>query len=459
MLTVSRTRQLTGWALDAAYADFPQETIDIAKALLLKTAVGMLTGSREHIGKIITAYYAEQGAVPEAGLIGGGYRTTVENAAFAGATFAHASELEDNELPSITSDYWMLPAIFPLAQKYLSTGREVIESAVVAWEVASRFCRAAPGSLAMTKYGVTPPQWWGIFGVAAATARLAKLSLDEAEHALCISGTYCSLGGGEDAHFLGSGHTCQMGIQAALMSKKGATGSLEALERPYGIWVHIWDEGKVNLDLLNSDLRKPPYLINQVNIKKYGACTYSHTSIDALSILMRENNLKYEDIEHVETRVSAGAKQYVGSNPAPTTIYQSRFSLHYLLGEVMLRGAVDIDSFFAEERLYDAPHKEAAAKISVEVMPDVDPASQPAEVTVTTKDGRKLVKRLDAWIGSPLYPLTLEQLRIICRPYFEMMLDKADCERVEDALLNLEKQPDILQVMDILTFCRKRDRA
>lgn len=456
MTKTTRIRQLTEWALHAAYADFDSGTIDKAKGLLLKTVAGMVAGAREPVGKIVTNYFAEQGGAPIAGVVAGGYRTTVENAAFANATFAHASELEDNELPSITSAYWMFPALFPLAQKYVSNGREIIESAIVAWDVGSRFCRTAPGAYAQI-YGAMPPSWWNGFGVVAAAARMGKLNIDEAENAMHINATLVG-GVGElnDAHFLSSGHTAKKGVLSALLAKAGATGSYSF--ETGGIWANMMAQGKTNLDLLTADLGNAPWWINEVNIKKYSACTYSHTSIDALGLLMQENNIKFDDIEYVETKISDMAKRAVGEKEIPGSLLEARFSLHYLLGEVMLRGAVDVNSFWGEEQLTDAPHREAAAKVRVGILPGLPESSQPAEVTLATRDGRKFVKRLDSWIGSPEYPLTLEQIRAICRPYLEMMLSKNDCDRVEESMLNLEKQPDVIDLMDILTFCRQREQ-
>jgi hypothetical protein len=77
-----------------------------------------------------------------------------------------------------------------------------------------------------------------------------------------------------------------------------------------------------------------------------------------------------------------------------------------------------------------------------------------AEVTVTKKDGKTLTKRLDGWLGSPEHPLNVDEIRGICRPYLETMLDRRSCDRVEEIVLGLDAQPDVLELMDILTFAR-----
>jgi 2-methylcitrate dehydratase PrpD len=331
---------------------------------------------------------------------------------------------------------------------------------VIAWEVASRYCRAAPGWLFM-KVHLCPPSWFGTVGVAAAGAKLLKMNANQTEHALCIAGSYSSgLGqAGCDTHFLESGHTSRMGLQSAILANMGATGELGILEKPQCFYAPVWSEGKVNLEIIDADLGKPPYLINQACIKKYSACTFAHTSIDALGLIMKEHAIAYDEVEYAETQVSELARMAVGTHPEPADLQQARFSLQYLMGEVLLRGRVDVHSFVGEEKLSDPKHKEAESKIRVSLLPGLPYEVPAAQVTLVKKNGQKLVKRLDGWIGSPQYPLSIEQVREVCRPYLEVMLDKAQCDRVEELVLNLEKQPDILELMNILTFSRVGHRA
>lgn len=455
-----KTQAVAEWVTRATYRDFPEKTTTYAKCLLLKTVAGMLVGAREPIAKILNTYYAENGGTPDAGVVAGGFRTSVENAAFANATFAHCSELEDNELPSITSAYWMFPAIFPLAQKQVSHGREVIEAAVIAWEVASRYCRAGPGWLYMAVH-LCPPSWFGPLGVAAAGSKLLKLDALRTEHAITMSGSYASgLGqAGCDTHFLESGHTAKMGLQSALLAKSGATGELGLLEQDNALFAPVWSHGKVDMDIIDRDLGAAPYLINQACIKKYSACTFAHTSIDALQLIMQENSLRYEDIDSVETQISELAKKAVGWKPEPRDLQEARFSVEHLLAEVMLKGRVGVDTFEDTTTLTDPAYREAKSRVAIKLHPEMPYQAQGAEVTVVTKDGKSHSKRLDSWLGSPEYPLSVEEIRAVCRPYLERMLDKSQCDRVEEIVLDLENQPDILELMDILTFARVGRRA
>ncbi|MCS3877638.1 2-methylcitrate dehydratase PrpD [Gordonia amarae] len=267
-----RAQRVCEWAVGADYKDFPAETVEFTKALLLKTIAGMIAGSREPAARILTTYFAEQGGSPEVGLVGAGYRSTVENAAYANATFAHSSELEDNEMPNFTSAYWMLPALFPVAEKQTASGKDLITAAIVTWEVASRYSSAGPGEALMSTH-ICPPSWFGPLGVAVGTAKLLKLDAGRTEHALSMAGSWSSgLGqAGCDTHFLESGHTAKMGVQSAFLARLGATAELGVLDIKNGIYAPLVANGEIDLTKIDADLGQAPYRINRACIKKYSA--------------------------------------------------------------------------------------------------------------------------------------------------------------------------------------------
>ncbi len=454
-----RAQRVAEWAAGVDYKDFDEQTTTYAKALLLKTIAGMVTGSREPIARILTTYYASEGGAPVAGVVGGGYRTTVENAAYANATFAHGSELEDNEMPNITSAFWMFPALFPVAERYTASGKDLITAAIVAWEVSSRWNRAGPGKALMSTH-ICPPTWFGPLGVAAATAKLLKLDGLRTEHAITMAGSWaCGLGqAGCDTHFLESGHTAQAGVKSALLAQAGATAELGLLEIPTGLFAPLQSNGEIDLAIIDANIGEAPWLINEACIKKYSACTFAHTSIDALQLLMEEHGLTNDEIESVATDQSGLGHLAVGGNPVPVDLQTARFSLHYLMAEILLKGRISVATFEELSAIQAPEYREAMAKITSTINDDLDFYSPGAVLTVTTTSGERYTKRLDGWIGSPEHPLTIGQIRDICRPYLETRHSPSTCDRIEEIVLDLDKQNDVLELMDILTFDRVGQR-
>src|SRR5882757_3721568 len=341
-----RAQNACEWVTTVDYKDFPDETTEFVKALLLKTIAGMLAGSREPAARILTTYYAEQGGTPDAGVVAGGYRTSVEQAAFANATFAHSSELEDNEMPNFTSAYWVLPGLFPLAQKQTASGKDLITAAIVAWEVASRYNSAGPGEALMSSH-ICPPSWFGPLGVAAGTAKLLKLDAGRTEHAVTMASSWASgLGqAGCDTHFLESGHTAQSGVRSAYLARLGATAEIGLLEIKNGLYAPLVANDQIDLSIIDDNIGQAPFRITRACIKKYSACTYAHTSIDALGLILKDHNLTYDDIESVEARQSGLGNLAVGITPNPVDLQGARFSEHYLLAEVLLKGKISVETF------------------------------------------------------------------------------------------------------------------
>ena len=450
---MATTRALGKYIEEASYLDFPAETVELTKLLLLKTVTGMVVGSREPMGKKIIRHLAQAKGTPEAGLICAGFRTTVENAALAHGIFAHASELEDDQFPGMVGTYWIFPAIFPLAEKLVSDGRELIVAAASCWEVAARLGLAGDPITGMRGYEACT--YYGVIGVAAAASKLLGLNTEQVVNAMSLaashsSGFLCQTG--TDGHFIESGHTCRSGILSALMAKEGATGQPDIFERKRGLLDLAGV--KVTKDLLNEivdGLGKPPFNVHKIWIKKYPCCFVMHPSIDALKMLLEEHKLKNENIESVEVEVTEFSYNLCARQPV--TLGDARFSFYHALGEVLLRGNVDLSTFILDDKLTDPVLDKARNKIKVINHPEW-PMTVPklTRVTVISKDNKRFTKELPEPIGAPLYPLTSEQIVAIYRQYTDGLLAKGQQDRVAEIVLNLEKQRDILELMDILTF-------
>jgi len=452
--TMGVTTELSKWIVEASYGDFPEEAIASAKSLLLKTVVGMVAGSREPAGRRAIRYLSRVGGSPQAGVVGAGFRTSVENAAWAHGIFAHASELEDEPWPHVIGNYWIYPAIFPLAEDLVCSGRDVIEAAVVSFEVGGRLVRAAEWAM-----GHNIAVYFSVMGAAAVGAKMLRLTAEETENALSIAASHSSglqIQEGSEAHFIESGHSCRAGVLSAYLAREGATGKPGILENHGGLYAPMWRPKKPDLDSIMDGLGKPPFVVSNAGIKKYPFCLAMHTTVDTLTDLIKENKLRPEEVERVDVEVAPWAA-HLCDRPFPDNLGDARFSFTYVVSELLHRGVVDESSFAAKERLTQL--EETQGKVKVTVPADFQKTDPNARVTVLRKDGQKLVKERDAMIGSVKYPLTLEQVRDMSRPYLDAVLEKHQRDLVEESMLTLEKQLDILDLMDMLTFSRSPSRA
>jgi 2-methylcitrate dehydratase PrpD len=134
--------ELAAFITETSLSDIPEETVDFAKHLTLKTTAGMVAGYGQPAGRKAARYVTEnRTGNEEAGVIMGGYKTDVTDSVLANAVFAHASELEDDRIypkEDVSWDITAIPTIFSIADKYMLSGREIVEAVAVGLEVHTR---------------------------------------------------------------------------------------------------------------------------------------------------------------------------------------------------------------------------------------------------------------------------------------------------------------------------------
>jgi 2-methylcitrate dehydratase PrpD len=442
------TRQLAEFIVETPGSAIPPETVDMAKGLLLKTVAGMLAGSREPAGRTVTEYLRRAGGAPEATVVGAGLRTTVENAAWAHGIFAHASELEDDEFPSTVGDFWVFPGLFPLAEKLGATGRELIDAAVIGWEVGTRLIDEDRG-LFYRGAMVEPVLWFPPIATAAAAARLLRLPVDKTQHALSISMVHQSGWWGQfgsTAHFIETGGVQRAGVLSALLAAQGCTGQPDIFDTQGGHFAADWQGGGASLPEV---LGKAPWAVHQIWVKKFPCCLAFHVHIDAMMMLLAQNGLRNDDVESVEVEIDLPDSEFVGATPE--NLDAARFSVAYALSEVLLRGTVDAASFSSQERL-TAPET-VATMAKIKVIPREDwPTilAHGGQVTVVTTSGERFTQHLKTALGGTAYPLTLEQVAAVSRPYLELSLSTEASFRVEELMLTLDWQPGVQELMALV---------
>ncbi|MFH1651964.1 MAG: MmgE/PrpD family protein [Chloroflexota bacterium] len=205
---------ITGTRLE----DIPAETITFVKGLIAKTAAGMLVGSRMPAGRKLTKALEQRKAVPELKIIGCGLETSLREAVFTHAMFAHASELEDDRFGGgVSWDITVLPITFSLAAKNHLSGKEFLEASITGLEVHCRTCLFPSEHRGIL---VVP----GAIGPAAAAAKALKLSTEETAFAMGMGLASSAVTGpnhGTDGHYFESAIQSLQGLMGAEMAALG----------------------------------------------------------------------------------------------------------------------------------------------------------------------------------------------------------------------------------------------
>lgn len=88
------TKILSEFIVETNFQNIPQEVVRIAKEFVLDSIGAQLVGAKEPVSEILKEYMKGDFGSPEAGVVGGGIRASVVNAAFLNGTSNHAPELE-----------------------------------------------------------------------------------------------------------------------------------------------------------------------------------------------------------------------------------------------------------------------------------------------------------------------------------------------------------------------------
>jgi 2-methylcitrate dehydratase PrpD len=440
------TTRLSDFAADFKYADIPEDILQFTKCLTLKTVAGMIAGSSKNSAHKMAKIIKSRNLPEDVGIIGGGFKTSLWEAVFLNAFFAHASELEDDKIGGgLAWDITVIPLLLPLAEKLKLSGKTLVEALVIGLEVHTRSCLPYTEHLGVSAIP-------GALGPAVGAARAFGLNSREISQAmgLAISGAPLSMiNWGTDAHCFESALHSLQGIIAAEMAKEGMTSNPDLIT----YLSKLLGKERVEPEKMLEGLGKR-WMLRDIWIKKYPCCFLNHRQIDAVITTMKKHTLGYDDIASVQ--VDASPAEEICNRPEPQVEGDLQFSLQNLLGAAMLYGDVNLEHVSAKA-LADTKQKEACSKVKVVIHPDWSSIlmEAPARVTLNTCNGNTIhVERMYP-IGSAKEPLTVEQFRSLYYKFTRSKLPDKEIARTSEALLHLEELPDIHALMETLVFKRR----
>lgn len=330
--------------------DLTQDAINYSATLAMSALGAMVSGHRCAGGAEMIRYIKRLGGAPQATVLGSNFKTSVELAALANGTFAHATEYEDDSFPEAVSSYTLFPPIFALAEHLHSHGSRVIEAFVAGYEVQARIglaCREARG------VGYMVLSLAGSLGVAAAAARMLGLDVKQTVNAISIAasqGQGIGYQTGTIAHIVEMGFSARNGITAAFMAAEGMTGQPDVLEAPRGLMNMITGSKVEDPGKILEDWGKP-YRIFEVGIKSFPCCYHLQRIIECSQEMIRERGLHAEDIAKVDVEVNAFFPTVV-QHHEPRDEIQAQFSLPHAVAVGVLEGKV-VPASFSRERIED----------------------------------------------------------------------------------------------------------
>jgi len=341
-------------------------------------------------------------------VIGDPHGHSLAAAALLNGTFAHTLDFDDtNAASTLHPGAPIIAAAIAQVEQADVSGQEFVNAIALGYEVACRV-GSAMGEAAYAR-GFHLTSVAGIFGAAAAVARLQRLPASSIADAFGIAGSLAAgsmqyLDSGAWNKRLHPGFAAQGALQAVALARAGVRGAREPIEGRLGA-LHAYSPQSKPEQLLNG--LGSNWIADQTAIKPYPSCRLTHGAIDAARAL--RSHVPTDSL--VDVRLSASLSptafdvvgQPLPNKVVPSNIVDGQFSVYFQLAAAWLEGEVTWTSY---DRLR-APDVEAfMARIQVSVDPSLPVLGCELHV-----DGHPtLVKRIDAPLGEPANPIGRDEL-------------------------------------------------
>jgi 2-methylcitrate dehydratase PrpD len=321
-------------------------------------------------------------------------------AAFINAISANLLDFDDTHLDTIIHPAAPVAApILALAQARGFSGRDVITAFILGVEVECRIGNAvSPGHYAR---GWHITSTCGVFGAAAASAKLLGLSADRIANAIGIAASQ-SAGIVENlptaAKNVSVGNAARGGLFAALLAAEGYDASVRAIEGPLG-WARAMGD-EADLERLVGGLGKSWEIAKNTH-KPYPAGIVFHSVIDACFKLRARLNPRIDDILSI-TVLGSALLLARGDRPVRNE-RDARVSIHHCAACALLLGAAGVPEF-AEAVVFQSDIVALRQKVAASLDPSLPDGA--ARVSILMVSGETLSETVMAARGSLADPLS-----------------------------------------------------
>ena len=446
------------------YNALTSDVIEATKKQTLDMLGAMVAGSTCSIsGEIngLVDMVKDWGGKEESTIIAFGGRVPALNAAFVNGILCVRRDFDDTKLGFAGghASRAIVPTAFAMAERQGNiSGKEFITAAALGHDLECRIALAGRGR----------ESWYmatNFFGAAATAGKILGLGEEKMRYALALAfHQICGAQGGGGSAGLGSlkgmsnGCTCKAGVFSALLAQRGFTVDWDFLEaKNKANFYEVFFGGAYSPVLLTLDLGKL-FLGTSTSQKEFPCCHMQHTSLKASLSLLRENDIKPDDV--LEVVISLPEHNYslltepVEKKQNPQNFTEAQYSLCWGVASAIVYGSVGIRNF-TEEALRDARVREMARKVfgKPEMELSKQPMATPAIVEIRTKNGKVFSKRVDYPFGSPEDPMTFADVATKfrhCCEYSVKPVSRANQNKVTQMVEGLEELTDVSQIVHLL---------
>lgn len=444
------------------FADLPQETVAVTKKSILDTLGVIVAASTLGEGAPEMVELAKDGGgEEESTIIAFGVKVPCWMAAFANGSMAHPLDYDDtHDAAVVHPTASTLPAALAVAErKGKVNGKGLISAIALGNDLIVRLGLGT--TVGVDEHGWHSPQLFGNFGATAAAAKILNLNEEQISNALSFtlsqaSGTMeVGMGTGSVVRAVRDAFTGKTGVISALMAQKGLSGVKSWLEGKAGL-CNLYFRGNYDLQRVTENLGKS-FGGTYVSFKPWPACRITHPYLTALFRLMREKNIKSEDIESIVLAVGGQGRMLClpeEERKSPQKAIDAKFSLPFTIGVALAHGEVTLADF-TTDALKDSKVLTQVRKVAWRF--DKERKSGGIEsgvIEVKVKNGLLFSERVDFAYGHPKNPISMNDLvtkfRECCK-YSANPLSANSIDKVVHLVTHIEEVEDISSILQLLS--------
>ena len=407
---VVRMDRLAQFCVDTRFEDLPPALVAQARRHILDTFGVTLAGAGSDVAK--QARQVFEGEAGSTLVWGTGQRVGAAQAAMLNGIAAHALELDDTG-GCDHSGAVVLPAVMAALSMSVKpvNGRELITAVVIGYDISRRVLEACGSYSAHNGAGWHSTATCGVFGAAAASARILGLDAQQTLAALGIAGSFSGglwafIHDGSQSKKLHSGRAAEGGLLAARFAQQGITGPTKLFDDVWGGFLKTLAADTAVPEALDAELGQV-WKLARCSIKPYAACRGTHSAIDALGLLLDQLQVSADQVESVQVSL-CGFLQDMCGGQGINTLPAAQMSLRYALAARLVHGHCRLEAYDDEQR----HHPRIAhwmSRIHLEVDPLLSEDGEPV-VSLQTVDGRQASLCVEVPLGAPGNPLSDEAL-------------------------------------------------
>ncbi|HET6947166.1 MAG TPA: MmgE/PrpD family protein [bacterium] len=452
------TEQLARFTLETTR--IPDEVRRLGTNHLVDGIAVMLAGATEESGRLVRSHLREIGGKEQGTVLGATLRAPLQSAAWANGTAGHAMDYDDTQLATDPQSVYgllthptvpVLAGALAAAEGTGASGAALLDAYVIGVEVACRVADAV--NPRHYRDGFHSTATMGGFGAAAAAARLFGCDLDTTLRAF---GLAASMSAGLRENFgtmtkpFHAGRAAENGLFAVLLARRGWTAARDILEAKRGFYSA--SSGGYDPAKIEGKLGAPYFFIEPgISIKPYPSGSLSHPAQDMLLDLVREYDIRPEQVERIDVGVNSHVPNAL-IHTRPTTALEGKFSLQFQMSIGVLERAAGIAQF-VDAKVREPRTRAMMERVHVYVDPEIEALGyneMRMRVHITLHDGRKLSGYADKAKGHPKKPMNRSDLRDKFMDCAALVMTSQQAESALEhlwAIREIDRVPDLTPML------------